>query len=92
MTDTQNISPEVAREHWSRSRNLMIITLIVWAIFGYAIHYFVDQLNQIVIFGFPMGWYMGAQGSLIVFVILIFWFAHRQNKIDEDLGLAEDSD
>ena len=33
---------------------------------------------------------MAAQGSLIVFVVLIFWFAHRQNQIDEEFGVAED--
>jgi len=33
---------------------------------------------------------MAAQGSLIVFVIQIFWFAHRQNQIDEEFNVAED--
>jgi putative solute:sodium symporter small subunit len=32
---------------------------------------------------------MAAQGSLIVFVVLIFWFANRQNKIDEECDLHE---
>ena len=31
-----------------------------------------------------------AQGSLIVFVVLIFWFAWKQNKIDEEYGMAEE--
>jgi putative solute:sodium symporter small subunit len=43
-----------------------------------------------VILGFPLGFYMAAQGSLIVFVVLIFWFAHRQNRIDAEFGVAED--
>ena len=47
-------------------------------------------LNNVVILGFPLGYYMAAQGSLIVFVILIFWFASRQNAIDEEFGVAED--
>jgi putative solute:sodium symporter small subunit len=33
---------------------------------------------------------MAAQGSLIGFVLLIFWYARRQNQIDEDCHLAED--
>ena len=69
----------------------MFTVLIIWFIFGFVVHLFVNALNEIVILGFPLGWYMAAQGSLIVFVILCFWFAARQNRIDEDCGLAEDT-
>lgn len=68
----------------------MWISLIIWFIFSFAIHFFAPQLNGIVILGFPLGFYMAAQGSLIVFVWLIFWFAHKQNQIDEEFGVAED--
>ncbi len=27
---------------------------------------------------------------LVVFVVLIFWYASRQNAIDEEFGAAED--
>lgn len=83
-------SHDRAQEHWARTRSLMITTLIIWFIFSFGIHFFVNSLNEIVILGFPLGFYMAAQGSLIVFVVLIFWFSSRQNKIDEDCGLAED--
>jgi putative solute:sodium symporter small subunit len=33
---------------------------------------------------------MAAQGSLIAFVVMLFWFARRQNNIDEEHGVAED--
>jgi len=33
---------------------------------------------------------MAAQGSLIIFVAQLFWFARRQNQIDEEFGVAED--
>ncbi|ADZ70932.1 RNA polymerase sigma-32 factor [Polymorphum gilvum SL003B-26A1] len=68
----------------------MWVTLAVWAIFSFFIHFFVSALNNVVILGFPLGFYMAAQGSLIIFVILIFWFSHRQNAIDEEFGVAED--
>ena len=29
------------------------------------------------------------QGSLIAFVVLLFWFANRQEAIDEEFGFAE---
>ncbi len=80
----------LAERHWARSRRLMHVTLAVWLVFSFAIHAFVGTLNEIVILGFPLGFYMAAQGSLIVFVALIFWFAHRQNRIDEDCHMAED--
>jgi putative solute:sodium symporter small subunit len=83
-------SHDRAQEHWARTRSLMITTLVIWFIFSFGIHFFVNSLNEIVIFGFPLGFYMAAQGSLIVFVVLIFWFSSRQNKIDEDCGMAED--
>jgi putative solute:sodium symporter small subunit len=76
-------------EYWAKTKRLMIICLVIWAIFGYGIHLFARQLNEIVILGFPLGFYMAAQGSLIVFVVLIFWFAGRQDAIDRECGVAE---
>jgi putative solute:sodium symporter small subunit len=75
---------------WQKTWNLMIIAMVVWAFFSFVIHMFVSQLNEIVIFGFPLGFYMAAQGSLIAFVVLLFWFAHRQDSIDREFGVAED--
>lgn len=89
MADS-GITREQSDEHWRRTKSLMWTTLAVWAFFSFVIHFFVDALNQIKIAGFPMGWYFAAQGSLIVFVILCFWFAAKQNKIDEECGVAED--
>ena len=87
---TDKLSPEVAKAHWSRTRNLMWLTLAIWAFFSFFVHMFATTLNSVVILGFPLGYYMAAQGSLIVFVVLIFWFAYRQNAVDEEFGVAED--
>lgn len=84
------LTPERAAAHWSKTRNLMWIALAIWLFFGFIIHLFAPSLNEIVIFGFPLGFYFAAQGSLIVFVILIFWFASKQNRIDEEFGVQED--
>lgn len=75
---------------WSKTKGLMVTSLVIWAIFGFVIHAFVSSLNQIVILGFPLGYYMAAQGSLIVFVVLIFWFSSKQDSIDREFGVAED--
>lgn len=84
------LSPETAAAHWGKSRALMFTALAIWFVFSFGIHFFAKALNGVVIFGFPMGFYMAAQGSLIVFVWLIFWYAKRQNAIDEEFGVAED--
>jgi putative solute:sodium symporter small subunit len=42
--------------------------------------------------GYPLSYYMTCQGSLGIFVILIFWFAGRQEKIDEEFGYSERED
>lgn len=78
--------------YWNRTKNLMLVMLGLWIFFGYVIHMFVVPLNNIVIpiLGFRLGFYMASQGSLIAFVIMLFWFARRQNAIDEEHGVAED--
>jgi putative solute:sodium symporter small subunit len=76
--------------YWNKTKSLMFVMLGLWVFFGYVIHMFVEQLNSIVIFGFPLGFYMAAQGSLIAFVVMLFWFARKQNSIDEEHNVAED--
>ncbi len=78
------------QEHWARTKRLMIITLVIWFVFSYLVHWFADNLNGMSFLGFPLGFYMAAQGSLVIFVVLIFWFAKAQHKIDVECGMAED--
>lgn len=76
--------------YWNKTRSLMFFMLGLWAFFGYIIHFFVTSLDKITILGFPFGYYMAAQGSLIAFVVMLFWFARRQNAIDEEFGVSEE--
>ena len=76
--------------HWQRTRTLMWVTLSIWFVFSFLVHWFADALNGASFLGFPLGFYMAAQGSLVVFVVLIFWFARTQDKIDRECGMAED--
>ena len=76
--------------YWNKTKNLMYVMLGLWVFFGYFVHLFAPQLNNIVILGFPLGFYMAAQGSLIAFVVMLFWFARRQNSIDEEFGVEEE--
>ncbi|HYH18522.1 MAG TPA: DUF4212 domain-containing protein [Azospirillum sp.] len=87
MTD---ITPEKARAYWGATSRLMWIMLAIWFLASFVIHLFAPSLNGIRFLGFPLGFYMAAQGSLIIFVVMLFWFARRQNDIDEEYGVAED--
>jgi len=85
-----DVTPEVRAAHWAKTKSLTISVLVIWFIFSFGVHWFADSLNSISFLGFPLGFYMAAQGSLIIFVVLIFYLAHRQNKIDEEFGVAEE--
>ena len=76
--------------YWSRTSALMWTMFVIWLFFSFIVHFFVNQLNSIVILGFPLGFYMAAQGSLIAFVAMLFIFAKRQDTIDREEGVAED--
>lgn len=80
----------VARAYWKSTSGLMWMILAIWFVAGFVIHIFAPSLNAIRILGFPLGFYMAAQGSLIVFVVALYWFARRQNQIDEEFGVQED--
>lgn len=87
-----DVTPEVRAAHWAKTKNLTITVLVIWFVFSIGVFWFADALNTISFLGFPLGFYMAAQGSLIIFVVLIFYLAHRQNKIDEEFGVAEDDE
>jgi putative solute:sodium symporter small subunit len=76
--------------YWKATSGLMWLMLAIWFFAGFFVHYFAPQLNAIRILGFPLGFYMAAQGSLIIFVVMLFWFARRQDGIDEKYGVAEE--
>ena len=76
-------------KHWEKTKGLMILTLIIWFVFGYLILMFGSSLNSSNFLGYPLAYYMCAQGSIIAFVVLIFWFANKQESIDEEFGFSE---
>lgn len=84
------ITPEKAQAYWAKTSALMWAMLGIWFVASFLIHMFASSLNSIHFLGFPLGFYMAAQGSLIVFVVMLFWFASKQNQIDEDFDVAEE--
>ena len=84
------VDPQAQQAYWRKTSGLMWTMLAIWFVASFLIHAFAPSLNAIRFLGFPLGFYMAAQGSLIVFVVMLFWFAARQNRIDEEFGVAED--
>ena len=70
----------------------MIITLVIWFFFSTVIFMFGAEINSMSFLGYPLAYYMTAQGSLLAFVVLIFWFAGRQEDIDEECGFGGEDD
>jgi putative solute:sodium symporter small subunit len=89
-SDGAGIDARTGAAHWKKTSGLMFTMLTIWVIFSFVVHIFAPSLNGIHVLGFPVGFYMAAQGSLIVFVVGLFWFAWRQNRIDEEFGVQED--
>ena len=75
--------------HWVRTKSLLVKTLAIWVFFSVVVHWFGGALNGAA-GSFPGGYYMAGQGSQLAFAILIFWFVNKQNKLDEEFGVAED--
>ena len=76
--------------HWSKTKNLMIVHMIIWFFFAYIVHWFATDINQFRFLDFPVGYYMAAKGSLFAFVIQLFIFVKQQDGIDRECGVAED--
>lgn len=77
-------------EHWRKTRNLTIVIMVLWVLFGIIIPYSADSLNSVKIFGgFPLGYWFCVQGSLIAFALMIWFQNWRQDSIDDEHGVNE---
>lgn len=74
-------------EHWAKTKSLTFTTLVIWAVVSFVIHWFGEGLNSD---AFPGAYFMAGMGSQIAFAVLVFWFASRQNQIDEEFGFGEE--
>ena len=78
--------------YWAKTKNHMIVTLVLWAFFSLVIFMFGSELNTMTFLKYPLAYYMTAQGSLLAFVLLIFWFASKQEDIDDSCGFGEEDE
>ena len=78
--------------YWVATKKHMFITLALWFFFSLVIFMFGSEMNTMSFLGYPLAYYMTAQGSLLAFVLLIFWFANRQESIDDECGYGEEDE
>ena len=68
-------------QHWEKTKGLLIVTLVLWAIFSMGIFLFGAEMNTVTgPFGYPLTYWFTCQGSLGFFVILIF-MNHKAEKL-----------
>ena len=79
-------------KHREKSKNHMLVTLVIWFFFSTVIFMFGAEINSASFLGYPLAYYMTAQGSLLAFVVLIFWFANKQEGIDDECGFGEEDE
>lgn len=84
------VDKDTRARHWTKTRNLTIVVLVIWAIFAFVLPWNAQALNGITFLGFPLGYYFTVQGSLIVFVLLIFFQNWRQDGIDDEAGVGDE--
>lgn len=84
------MTPDKAQRYWRRTSRLMWTLLAVWALLGLGLPMIAPAFDGITLAGIPVGFLLTAQGTLIGFVAAIFWYARRQNHIDEQFHVAED--
>jgi len=73
-------------QHWKATKEVTLATLLIWVVVSFVIHWMGETLNS---GSFPGAYFMAGMGSQVIFVILVFWFAARQNTIDEEHGMSE---
>ena len=84
------VENESNNSYWRANMQLIVISLIVWAVvsFGFGI-IFRPLLSGISVGGTDLGFWFAQQGSILVFVALIFNYAWRMNKLDNEHGVSE---
>lgn len=75
--------------HWTKTRNLTFLVLLIWFIFSCVVPWYAKELDAFSFLGFKLGYYFVVQGSLIIFVLLIVGQNLMQDSIDDAYGSGE---
>lgn len=77
--------------YWSRNLRLTAWILAIWFVVTFLVGYLARELN-FTFFGWPFAFWVGAQGALVVYVVLIWYYARAMRGLDEEFGVAEESE
>jgi putative solute:sodium symporter small subunit len=77
------------QDYWNRNLRITAFLLSIWFVVTFVVGFYASELN-FTFFGWPFSFWMGAQGALVVYVIIIAFYAHYMNKLDNEIGVAED--
>jgi putative solute:sodium symporter small subunit len=78
------------RAYWRKNLGITALLLSIWFFVTFVLGFFARDLN-FTFFGWPFSFWVGAQGAPLVYVILVAYYAHHMDKLDRELGVAEDS-
>ena len=78
------------RAYWRKNLRITTLLLSIWFFVTFVLGFFARDLN-FTFFGWPFSFWVGAQGAPLVYVILVAYYAHHMDKLDRELGVAEDS-
>ena len=78
------------RAYWRKNLGITTLLLSIWFFVTFVLGFFARDLN-FTFFGWPFSFWVGAQGAPLVYVILVAYYAHHMDKLDRELGVAEDS-
>lgn len=73
-----------------QTRALMLASLALLLCIALGVPLLADLLTGFSFLGYPLGYAITGKGILFALVILLFWFARRQNAIDQAQQAAED--
>lgn len=76
--------------YWKANLNVIIWTLVVWALVSYVLGIILVPLLKGIFLGqLSLGFWFAQQGSMFVFVILIFVYSKLMDKIDQEHDVHE---
>jgi len=73
-----------------QTRALAAATVFLLLVFAIVIPLLAPLLEGLAVAGWPLGYFVSSIGSLAGFVLCVFWFARRQEAIDDEHAVAED--
>lgn len=77
------------QDYWNRNLRITALLLCIWFVVTYVVGFYAAELN-FTFFGWPFSFWMGAQGALVIYVLIIGFYARYMNKLDNEIGVAED--